>query len=124
MEKKILIVDDALFARVMLKNALAPLDDVMFFEAGNGQEACDIYRKEKPDLVLMDISMPVMNGMDALKEIRREDPEASVIMCTAVGQEVMIVEAVDAGAKEFIVKPFKPEQILDAAKKFLEKSER
>lgn len=124
MEKKILIVDDALFARVMLKNALAPLDEVNFFEAGNGQEACDIYRKEKPDLVLMDISMPVMNGMDALKEIRREDPEASVIMCTAVGQEVMIVEAVDAGAKEFIVKPFKPEQILDAAKKFLEKSER
>lgn len=114
MDGKILVVDDALFMRVTIKRILGEAGFTDCLEAENGETACSVYEKENPDLVLMDISMPVMNGIDALKVIRKMDPHASVIMCSAVGQEAMICEALDSGAAEFIVKPFKKEQIIEA----------
>lgn len=116
MDKKILVVDDALFMRAMLKKVLNEAGFDQVIEAVDGEEAAFIYEKEKPDLVLMDISMPKLNGIEALKRIKKRDPEALVIMCSAVGQEAMIIEAMDAGAYEFIVKPFKPEQIIRSIK--------
>lgn len=117
--KKILIADDALFMRMMLKKMLTEAGYKEFAEAADGKEACELYQKEKPALVLMDISMPNMNGIDALKEIRNIDPEALVVMCSAVGQEAIIVEAIEAGAMDFIVKPFKSEQLIEAIHKLL-----
>lgn len=119
MNKKILIVDDALFMRTMLKKILRENGYQDLIEAADGNEACELYQKEKPGLVLLDISMPNKNGIDALREIREWDQEANVIMCSAVGQEAMILEAIQTGAADFIVKPFKPEQIIQAAEKFL-----
>ena len=116
MDKKILVVDDALFMRAMLKKVLNEAGFEQVIEAVDGGEAGLVYEKEKPDLVLMDISMPKLNGIEALKRIKKRDPEALVIMCSAVGQEAMIIEAMDAGAYEFIVKPFKPEQIIRSIK--------
>ncbi|PNV62197.1 two-component system response regulator [Clostridium sp. chh4-2] len=116
MDKKILVVDDALFMRAMLKKVLNEAGFDQVIEAVDGEEADLVYEKEKPDLVLMDISMPKLNGIEALKRIKKRDPEALVIMCSAVGQEAMIIEAMDAGAYEFIVKPFKPEQIIRSIK--------
>ncbi len=114
MQNKILIVDDALFMRAMLKKILKEAGYTQIFEAANGVEACTVYEAEKPDVVLMDISMPEMNGIEALKAIVGEDPDAVVVMCSAVGQEAMILEAVQSGALDFIVKPFKAEQIVQA----------
>lgn len=116
MDKKILVVDDALFMRAMLKKVLNEAGFDQVIEAVDGEEADLVYEKEKPDLVLMDISMPKLNGIEALKRIKKRDLEALVIMCSAVGQEAMIIEAMDAGAYEFIVKPFKPEQIIRSIK--------
>lgn len=116
MDKKILVVDDALFMRAMLKKVLNEAGFDQVIEAVDGEEADLVYEKEKPDLVLMDISMPKLNGIEALKRIKKREPEALVIMCSAVGQEAMIIEAMDAGAYEFIVKPFKPEQIIRSIK--------
>ncbi|MBT9777827.1 response regulator [Clostridium sp. MCC353] len=116
MDKKILVVDDALFMRAMLKKILKEGGFNHILEALDGDEACSIYEEERPDLVLMDISMPKLNGIEALKRIREMNPQALVIMCSAVGQEAMIVEALEAGALEFIIKPFKPEHILKPVK--------
>lgn len=121
MQNKILIVDDALFMRAMLKKILKEAGYTQIFEAANGVEACMVYEAEKPDAVLMDISMPEMNGIEALKAIVREDADAVVVMCSAVGQEAMILEAVQSGALDFIVKPFKPEQIIQAVETALDK---
>ncbi|WP_133968525.1 response regulator [Eubacterium limosum] len=121
MQNKILIVDDALFMRAMLKKILKEAGYTEIFEAANGVEACTVYEAEKPDAVLMDISMPEMNGIEALKAIVREDADAVVVMCSAVGQEAMILEAVQSGALDFIVKPFKPEQIIQAVETALDK---
>lgn len=121
MQNKILIVDDALFMRAMLKKILKEAGFTEIFEAANGVEACTVYEAEKPDAVLMDISMPEMNGIEALKAIVREDADAVVVMCSAVGQEAMILEAVQSGALDFIVKPFKPEQIIQAVETALDK---
>ena len=121
MQNKILIVDDALFMRAMLKKILTEAGYTEIFEAANGVEACTVYEAEKPDAVLMDISMPEMNGIEALKAIVREDADAVVVMCSAVGQEAMILEAVQSGALDFIVKPFKPEQIIQAVETALDK---
>lgn len=120
MNEKIMIVDDALFMRVSLKRILSEAGYSNFLEADNGETACRIYAEEQPDLVLMDISMPIMNGLDALKKIRKINEHAVVVMCSAVGQEAMIMEAVENGAVEFIVKPFKGKQIVDAVKQCLE----
>lgn len=114
MAKRILITDDALFMRVTLKNILVQNGFEVVGEASNGVESVALYKELKPDVVTMDITMPEMDGLTALKEIRSHDPGAQVIMCTAMGQKGMVVEAIQAGAKDFIVKPFQPDRVLEA----------
>jgi len=119
MAKKILITDDALFMRVTLKNILTSNGYEVVAEAGNGKEAVEHYAAHQPDLVLMDITMPIMDGITATKTIKQNDPEAKVVMCTAMGQKNMVIEAIQAGAKDFIVKPFQPDRVLDSIKKLI-----
>jgi len=119
MAKRILVTDDALFMRVTLKNILTRNGYEVVGEASNGVEAVRMYNQLKPDLVTMDITMPQMDGICALKEIKAQDPDAMVVMCTAMGQKNMVVEAIQAGAKDFIVKPFQPERVLEAIGKLL-----
>lgn len=119
MAKRILITDDALFMRVTLKNILTQNGYEVCGEAQNGVEAVRLYQELKPDLVTMDITMPEMDGLQALKQIRSIDPNASVVMCTAMGQKNMVVEAIQSGAKDFIVKPFQPDRVLEAVGKLL-----
>ena len=111
-DKSILIVDDAAFMRMMLKRAILGAGEYQITEAENGERALEVFRESKPDLVLLDISMPGMSGINVLKEIKKIDPASHVVMCSAVGQEMIIREAIEAGALDFIVKPFKPEQIV------------
>ena len=106
---KILLVDDAAFMRMMVKNTLNENGYTDLYEASDGAEAVTKYAELKPDLVIMDITMP---NMDGLKAIRKADPNASVVMCSAMGQEAMVIEAIKSGAKDFIVKPFKPDRII------------
>ncbi|MGQ9656400.1 MAG: response regulator [Fimbriimonadales bacterium] len=117
MAKRIMITDDALFMRVTLKNILTQNGLEVVAEASNGREAVELYEQHKPDLVFMDITMPEMDGLEALKAIRAKDPSAKVVMCTAMGQKQIVVEAIQAGAKDFIVKPFQPERIMEAVQK-------
>ncbi len=119
MAKRVLITDDALFMRVTLKNILTKGGYEIAGEACNGKESVELYQKTRPDLVTMDITMPEMDGITALKEIRKHDPNATIIMCTAMGQKQMVMEAVSAGAKDFIVKPFQPEKVLEAIEKLI-----
>ncbi len=119
MAKRILITDDALFMRVTLKNILTQNGYEVVGEATNGAEAVDLYNSLKPDLVTMDITMPEMDGISALKAIKAADPGAVIVMCTAMGQKNMVVEAIQSGAKDFIVKPFQPERVLDAIGKLV-----
>jgi two-component system chemotaxis response regulator CheY len=119
MAKRILITDDALFMRVTLKKILIENGYEVVGEAQNGQEAVDMYQSLKPDLVTMDINMPEMDGLTALKTIRVIDPTAKIVMCTAMGQKNMVVEAIQAGAKDFIVKPFQPDRVLEAVGKLV-----
>lgn len=109
---KILVVDDAAFMRMTVKEALKKGGYTDVEEAADGNEAVEKYKEMKPQLVIMDITMPEKDGLQALKEIREFDPQAVVIMCSAMGQESMVVEAVKSGAKDFVVKPFKPDRIL------------
>ena len=108
----ILVCDDAAFMRMMIKDILGKNGYTVAGEAENGQKAVEKYTELKPDLVLMDITMPEMDGIQALKEIRKIDGSAKVIMCSAMGQETMVIDAIRSGAKDFIVKPFKPERVL------------
>lgn len=117
MAKRILITDDALFMRVTLKNILTQNGYEVVGEASNGAEAVEMYKTLKPDIVTMDITMPEKDGIQALKEIRSFDCNANVVMCTAMGQKNMVVEAIQSGAKDFIVKPFQPERVLEAVGK-------
>lgn len=119
MAEKILIVDDAAFMRMMIKDILTKNGFVIAGEASDGAEAVELYKETVPDLVTMDITMPDMNGIDALKEIKRIDPDAKVIMCSAMGQQAMVIDAIQAGAKDFIVKPFQAERVIEAIKKAL-----
>ena len=119
MSKKILITDDAQFMRFTLRKLLQSHGYDDFIEAANGQEAVEGYAAHRPDLVLMDITMPVMNGIEATRSIRSIDSDAKVIVCSAMGQKNMIVEAISAGAKDFIIKPFQPDRVLDSVKKHL-----
>ena len=105
MAKNILIVDDAAFMRMMIKDILTKNGYNIAAEAENGKIAVDKYNEVKPDLVLMDITMPEMDGIQALKTIKGNDPNAMVIMCSAMGQQAMVIEAIQSGAKDFIVKP-------------------
>lgn len=118
---KIMLVDDAAFMRMMLKNTLTQAGYSNFVEAQDGAEAVVKYDEEKPDLVVMDITMPNMDGLQALKKIRENDPGAKVIMCTAMGQESMVVEAIKSGAKDFVVKPFNAERITQTVNTILGK---
>ena len=119
MDKKILIVDDATFMRMTIKNCLVKAGYENLFEAGDGQQAFETFQKERPDLVIMDITMPNMDGLEALKAIKGFDAAAKVVMCSAMGQEAMVVQAIQFGALDFIVKPFKPDRILQTVTKIL-----
>lgn len=113
---KILLADDAAFMRMTIKNALSKAGYTDVYEAADGLQAVDQYNEINPDLVFMDITMPNMDGLEALKTIKSQHPDAKVIMCSAMGQESMVIDAVKSGAKDFIVKPFKPDRILKAVK--------
>lgn len=117
MAKNILVVDDAAFMRMMIKDILTKNGYNVVGEAENGAKALDKYNELKPDLVLMDITMPEVDGIKALKNIKAADPNATVIMCSAMGQQAMVIESIQAGAKDFIVKPFQPDRVLEAVKK-------
>ncbi len=117
MAKNILVCDDAAFMRMMIKDILTKNGYNIAGEAENGQKAVEKYNETKPDLVLMDITMPEMDGIQALKKIKETDPGACVIMCSAMGQQAMVIEAIQSGAKDFIVKPFQAERVLEAVKK-------
>jgi two-component system chemotaxis response regulator CheY len=112
MAKKILLVDDAAFMRKVIKDTLSKNGYTELFEAVDGADAVAKFDEIKPDLVIMDITMPNMDGLEALKAIREKDSNANVVMCSAMGQETMVMDAVRSGAKDFIVKPFKPDRIL------------
>ncbi|TDT50629.1 response regulator [Fonticella tunisiensis] len=116
---KILIVDDAAFMRMMLKDILTKNGFEICGEAPNGIKAVEIYKSEKPDIVTMDITMPEMDGIQAVKEIKRIDPNAKIIMCSAMGQQAMVMEAIKSGARDFIVKPFQPDRVIESIKKVL-----
>lgn len=115
----VLIADDAAFMRMMIKNILTEAGYEIAGEAENGAVAVAKWKELRPDLTTMDITMPEMDGIAALKEIRSVDPEARIVMCSAMGQQAMVIESIQAGAKDFIVKPFKPERILSAIEKAL-----
>lgn len=112
-DKLILIADDAAFMRKLIRSTLTSAGYTNFIEAQNGAEAVKLYAAENPDLVLLDVTMPEMDGLEALKRIMAISPSAKVIMCSAIGQDGTIMEAVRSGASEFIVKPFKKEQLSD-----------
>ena len=116
---KILVVDDAAFMRMMVKDALTKNGFTDVIEAADGSIACSLFESEKPDLVIMDITMPNKTGIEALRDIKAADSSAKVIMCSAMGQEAMVVEAIKLGALDFIVKPFKPDRIIQAVTKVL-----
>lgn len=116
---KVLIVDDAAFMRMMIKDILEKNGFEVVGEASNGVKAVELYKKEKPDIVTMDITMPDMDGIEAVKQIKAFDPAAKVIMCSAMGQQGMVMDAIKAGAKDFIVKPFQADRVLDAIRKVL-----
>ncbi len=117
MGKQILICDDAAFMRMMLKDILVKEGYEVVGEAVNGADGVEKYNSLKPDLVTMDITMPEMDGIAALKAIRANDATAKVIMCSAMGQQAMVVESIQAGAKDFIVKPFQKDRVIEAIKK-------
>ncbi len=116
---KILIVDDAAFMRMMIKDNLKKAGYTEFVEAGDGEQAVLKYEEEKSGVVLLDITMPVMDGIQVLRTIKQLDPNAKVIMCSAMGQEGMVVEAIKLGALDFIVKPFKPERLVQTVRNVL-----
>ena len=117
MAKNILICDDAAFMRMMIKDILTKNGYNIVGEAENGAKAVEKYNELKPDLVLMDITMPQMDGIEALKKIKASDPNASIIMCSAMGQQAMVIESIQSGAKDFIVKPFQADRVLEAVQK-------
>ena len=116
---RILVVDDAMFMRTMLKGILESSGYEVCGEAENGVVALAKYKELKPDVVTLDITMPEMDGLAALKSIREFDADARVVMCSAMGQQTMVIESIQAGAKDFIVKPFQKDRVLEALKKVL-----
>ena len=115
----ILIVDDASFMRMMIKDILTKGGFNVVGEAENGAKGVEKYKELQPDLVIMDITMPEMDGIQAVKEIKKINPDAKVIMCSAMGQQAMVIEAIQAGAKDFIVKPFQNDRVVEAVKKVI-----
>jgi len=117
---RVMLVDDASFMRMMLKNILVGSGYEVIGEAENGAKAVEQFKALKPDLVIMDIIMPEMGGIDAVREIIKGNPTAKILMCSSMGQQSLVVEAIQAGAKDFIVKPFQPSNVLEAVKKVLD----
>lgn len=116
---KILIVDDAIFMRKVIRDLLTENHYTDLLEAGSGEEAVAIYREQRTDLVIMDITMPAFNGIDTIKALREIDDQVNILMCSAMGQESMVRESLKLGAKDFIVKPFKSERMLQAVDRLL-----
>jgi two-component system chemotaxis response regulator CheY len=123
MSSTILVVDDAAFMRMMIRDILSK-EGYIIQEAVNGRDAVDKYAEMHPDLVTLDITMPEMNGLDALRAIKASDKDARVLMVSAMGQQKMIVEALEAGAMDFLVKPFQPTKVLETVKKCLQSAPR
>lgn len=117
MATRVLIVDDAAFMRMMIKDILSKNGFEIVGEAENGAKAVEKWQELHPDLTTMDITMPEMDGITAVKEIKKLDPNAKVIMCSAMGQQAMVIEAIQSGARDFIVKPFQPDRVLEAIRK-------
>lgn len=115
----VLICDDAIFMRRMISDILTQAGFRVAGEASNGVQAVELYKSLKPDLVTMDIVMPEMGGIDAVREIVRNDPDARILMCSAMGQQALVIEAIEAGARDFIVKPFQPGRVLEAVQRVL-----
>ncbi|MCX7769599.1 MAG: response regulator [Proteobacteria bacterium] len=120
MKVRVLICDDAEFMRNLLKDIFTHAGFEVVGEAINGDDVVDKYKILKPDVVTMDIVMPVKSGIDAVREITEYDPKAKIVMCSALGQEILVMDAIEAGAKDFIVKPFTSEQVIKTIKKVLE----
>ena len=114
LNKKVLICDDAMFMRMLMRTILSDLGITEIIEAENGKEAVDLYYENNPDMVFMDIAMPVFDGIEALKRIIDYDRDAKVVMCSAIGQQSVVYKAIESGAKDFIVKPFKKDDVLNA----------
>ncbi|HEU4455074.1 MAG TPA: response regulator [Longimicrobium sp.] len=119
MNSTVLICDDAIFMRTMIGDILRQAGFQVVGEAENGQQAIDKYRALRPDFVTMDIVMPEMGGIDAVREIIAEDPQAKILMCSAMGQQALVIEAIQAGARDFVVKPFQPSRVLEAVQRVL-----
>jgi two-component system, chemotaxis family, chemotaxis protein CheY len=120
MAVNVLIVDDLAFIKIVLRDIIEKAGFRVVGEASNGEQAISMYQDKRPDVVLMDITMPGMDGITALKKIREIDQEARVIICSALGQQQLIVQAIQLGAKDFIVKPFQPQRVVSALKKALD----
>ena len=118
--KKVMIVDDTKFMRNILKNILKKKDLEIVGEAGNGREAVEKYNELKPDIVTMDIIMPEMDGIQATREILKMHPDAKILICSAMGQQALVIEAIQAGAKDFVIKPFQPARVLEAIDRTLQ----
>lgn len=116
-KRTVLVVDDAAFMRMMLKDILERNGFKVVGEAANGEEAIKKYKELKPDVVTMDITMPILDGIKAVKKIKKINPQAKVLMVSAMGQEKLIIESIEAGAEDFIVKPFQPRKVVEAVKK-------
>ena len=123
MKARVLIADDASFMRQMIREIIEPEGYEVVGEATNGMEAVELYLKLQPDLVTMDIVMPKRSGIEAVRGILAEDPRAQVVMCSALGQETLVMEALQAGAKNFIVKPFKPDAVISTLDRLIEKED-
>ena len=119
MNHTVLVCDDAIFMRTMISDILSQAGFEVVGEAESGLQAVEKYRALKPDLVTMDIVMPDMGGIEAVREICKSDPEAKLLMCSAMGQQALVVEAIQSGAKDFVVKPFQPSRVLEAVQRVL-----
>ncbi len=119
MNQTVLVCDDAIFMRTMISDILSQAGFEVVGEAESGLQAVEKYRILKPDLVTMDIVMPDMGGIEAVREICKDDPAAKILMCSAMGQQALVVEAIQAGAKDFVVKPFQPSRVLEAVQRVL-----
>ena len=119
MPARLMLVDDTLFMRRMLRDLLVPQGYEVVAEARNGREAVENYQQTRPDLVIMDITMPEMDGIEAVRAILQADPRARIVMCSALGQNGPVMEALQAGARDFVLKPFLPEKVLEVVQKNL-----
>ena len=119
MAHTVLVCDDAIFMRTMITDILTQAGYEVIGEAESGAQAVEKFRQLRPDLVTMDIVMPDMGGIEAVREICKENPEAKILMCSAMGQQALVVEAIQAGAKDFVVKPFQPSRVLEAVQRVL-----